>query len=267
MCRNTWQRDCRRQERNLHQVNHISANRHKWSEPDLGRSIDVHAVLLATAGHDLRQHLQIILGKYNLLSAGARSDSGPGYIKRGEHAAMQMAEQRHQLVTALHIHQKTSQIALVPVRLGTLFSALGWEAAIFAWERGVRLHVVPTRAVVPSDPVLLGSIIGNLTRNAVRFTPSGGRVVLGCRRVGSIVRIGVHDTGVGIPPGQLRNIFEAFHRLEQTQSEGLRQGLFVVKRAAELLEHQMEVRSAIGRGTCFTILADLSALTAGGNDE
>ena len=131
----------------------------------------------------------------------------------------------------------------------------------------MRLRVVPTRAVVASDPVLLGSIIGNLGRNAVKFTPSGGQVVLGCRRVGSVVRIEVHDTGIGIPPGRLRNIFEAFHRLEPTQSEGLGLGLFVVKRAVELLQHQIEVSSTIGRGSCFTILANSSASAAGGNDE
>ena len=108
----------------MHQVNHICANRREWPEPDLERSIDFHAVLLAMAGHDLRQHLQIILGTYNLLSAGAISDSERGYIKRGQHAVMQMAEQLHQLVTALRMHQRTAQMTLVPVRLGTLFSAL-----------------------------------------------------------------------------------------------------------------------------------------------
>jgi two-component system, OmpR family, phosphate regulon sensor histidine kinase PhoR len=240
----------------VHQLNHIGANRREWPEPDLERSIDFHAVLLAMAGHDLRQHLQIILGTYNLLSVHATGESERRYIERGQRAVTQMAQQLHQLVTALRIHQRTSQMALVPVRLGTLFSTLGQEAAIFASERGVQLHVVPTRRVVASDPVLLGSIIGNLARNAVKFTPSGGQVVLECRRFGSVVRIEVRDTGIGISPGQLRNIFEAFRRLEPTQSEGLGLGLFVVKRAAELLQHQIEVRSTAGRGSCFTVLAN-----------
>lgn len=109
-------------------------------------------------------------------------------------------------------------------------------------------------AVVASDPVLLGSIIGDLTRNAVKFTPSGGQVLLGCRRFGSVV----HDTGIGNPPERLRNIFEAFHRLEPARSDGLGLGLFVVNRAAELLQHQIDVRSRVGRGSCFTISANAS---------
>jgi two-component system, OmpR family, phosphate regulon sensor histidine kinase PhoR len=242
----------------MHQASHIVANRREWPERDLRRSIDFHAVLLAMAGHDLRQHLQIILNTYGWLSARTTSEPERERIARGENAVMQMAEQLHQLVTALRIHQKTSRIASVPVRLGYLFSALGRDATKFAAERGVDLRVVPTRAVVASDPVLLRSIIGNLTRNALKFTPPGGRVLLGCRRFGSFVRIEVHDTGIGIPPGRLRNIFEAFHRLEPTCSDGLGLGLFVANRAAELLQHQIEVRSEVGRGSCFTILANAS---------
>jgi signal transduction histidine kinase len=169
---------------------------------------------------------------------------------------MQMAEQLHQLVTALHMHQKTSEIGMVPVRLGRLFSIVGQETCKFAAERGVQLSVVPTRAMVASDPVLLRSAIENLVRNAVKYTASGGRVLLGCRRFGTVVRIEVHDTGVGIRPERLRKIFDAFSRLEPTQSEGLGLGLFIVSRAAELLRHKIEVRSTVGRGSCFAVLAN-----------
>ena len=75
---------------------------------------------------------------------------------------------------------------------------------------------------------------------------------------GSMVRIEAHDTGIGIPPGPLQNIFEAFHRLEPTRSDGLGLGLFVMNRAAELLQHQIEVRSTVGRGSCFTVLVNAS---------
>jgi two-component system, OmpR family, phosphate regulon sensor histidine kinase PhoR len=239
----------------MHQASHIGANRSEWHDPDIRRSIDFHAVLLAMAGHDLRQHLQIILNSYGWLSA--RATNNPERERaRGQHAVMQMAEQLHQLVTALHIHQKTSQIAMVPVRLGRLFSIVGQETSKFGAERGVQLRVVPTRAMVASDPVLLRSVIGNLARNAVKYTASGGKVLLGCRRFGTVVRIEVHDTCVGIPSERLHKIFEAFSRLEPTQSEGLGLGLFVVSRAAELLRHKIEVRSTVGRGSCIAVLAN-----------
>jgi signal transduction histidine kinase len=98
-------------------------------------------------------------------------------------------------------------------------------------------------------------------RNAVKFTEEGGQVLLGCRRHGSCIRIEVHDTGVGMAPKQLENIFEAFYRLEPARSDGLGLGLFVVNRAAELLQHEIEVRSTVGRGSCFTLVANAADCT------
>jgi two-component system, OmpR family, phosphate regulon sensor histidine kinase PhoR len=249
------------QAEHMHYANPVSAGQRQWHEQDLRRSADFHAVLLAMAGHDLRQHLQTILSTYGWLSARTTDDIDRKRIARGENAVMQIAEQLQQIVTALHIHQKSSQLFLVPVRLSSEFSAVQRDVAEFASERGVRLQVVQTNAVVASEPVLLASIISNLVRNAVKFTEKGGRVLLGCRRSGASIRIEVHDTGVGMPPQHLQNIFEAFHRLEPARSDGLGLGLFVVNRAAELLRHEIEVRSAVGRGSCFTLVANAADYT------
>jgi two-component system phosphate regulon sensor histidine kinase PhoR len=244
----------------MHHVTQISAGRRQHDQ-DLRRSVDFHAVLLAMAGHDLRQHLQIILSSYHFLLARTTDDIDRKRIALGEHAVMQIAEQMHQIVTALHIHQKSSQLLLVPVQLSSTFSAVQRDVEEIACERGVQLRVVQTQAVVASEPVLLSSIISNLVRNAVKFTKSGGRVLVGCRRIGSSIRIEVHDTGIGIAPRHLENIFEAFHRLEPARSNGLGLGLFVVNRAAELLQHQIEVRSIVGRGSCFALTAECAAYT------
>jgi two-component system, OmpR family, phosphate regulon sensor histidine kinase PhoR len=245
----------------MHYANPVSAGQRQWHEHDLRRSVEFHAVLLAMAGHDLRQHLQIISGTFGWLSARTQDDIDRKRIDRGQRAVMQIAEQLHQLVTALHIHQKSSQLVSVPVRLSSLFSAVQRDVSEFASEKGVQLRVVQTQAVIASELVLLGSIMSNLVRNAVKFTEEGGQVLLGCRRHGSRIRIEVHDTGVGMAPKQLENIFEAFHRLEPARSDGLGLGLFVVNRAAELLQHEIEVRSTVGRGSCFTLVANAANCT------
>jgi two-component system phosphate regulon sensor histidine kinase PhoR len=248
------------QAEHMHSANPVSAGQRQWHEHDLRRSAEFHAVLLAMAGHDLRDHLQMILSTFGWLSARTADDTDKR-IARGQHAVMQIAEQLHQLVTALHIHQKSSQLVLVPVRLSSLFSAVQRDVSEFASERGVRLRVVQTQAVVASEPVLLGSMMSNLVRNAVKFTEEGGQVLLGCRRHGSRICIEVHDTGIGMAPKQLENIFEAFRRLEPARSDGLGLGLFVVNRAAELLRHEIEVRSTVGRGSCFTLVANAADYT------
>ena len=136
----------------MHQVNRVGADRRQWHERDFKRSVDFHAVLLTMAGHDLRQHLQVILGTYGWLSGKFMGAPEHEQIERGQRAVAQMAEQLRQLISALRLHQETGRIERVPVRLGPLFSTLGRNAAELALQQRVELRVVPTQAVVASDP-------------------------------------------------------------------------------------------------------------------
>jgi signal transduction histidine kinase len=106
-----------------------------------------------------------------------------------------------------------------------------------------------------SNPVLLDGILRNLVRNAVKYTEPGGRILIGCRRVGRDIRIDVYDTGIGISPDHLPRIFDAFQRIDSTRPDGLGIGLFVVRRAVHLLGHRVEVRSQPGYGSRFSVFA------------
>jgi len=112
------------------------------------------------------------------------------------------------------------------------------------------------RGAALTHPVLLSGMLRNLVRNAIDYTPPGGSVFVAARRFGSELRIAVRDTGVGIPAKALATIFTAFQRADESRTEGLGLGLFIVKHAADLLGHRVEVRSAQGRGSCFAIVAN-----------
>jgi hypothetical protein len=120
---------------------------------------------------------------------------------------------------------------------------------------GLDLRIRPTRAVVMSNAVLLDCIVRNLVRNAIKYTPDSGRVLLACRRRGVDMRIDIYDTGIGMSADQLPRIFEALQRLDSTRADGLGLGLFVVRRAVELLGHRIEVSSTVRRGSRFSVLA------------
>jgi len=222
---------------------------------------DFPAVLLAMAGHDLRQPLQIISAAFGWLGRRLESDSEREYVRRGEAAIAQLTDQLDHLVDALRLHEHAAAIALAPLRLEPLLTGICRDHLLSARVKGVELRACRTRAVVMSDAVLLEGILRNLVRNALKYTPPGGRVLLGCRRRGTCIRIEVLDTGVGIPPDKLSKIFEAFHRLDSTLSDGLGIGLFVVRRAVDLLGHHVEVRSRLGRGSCFAISTTAAAAT------
>jgi CheY-like chemotaxis protein len=100
-------------------------------------------------------------------------------------------------------------------------------------------------------------IFGNYLSNAIRYTERG-RILLGCRNRGDKVSIQVWDTGIGVPEDQLSAIFDDFHQLqndERDRSKGLGLGLAIVRRLAECLDHQVEVKSKVGKGSCFAVTA------------
>jgi CheY-like chemotaxis protein len=108
---------------------------------------------------------------------------------------------------------------------------------------------------VCSDPALLERILGNLLSNAIRYT-TAGRVVMGCRRRGDMLRIMVLDTGSGIPDHLQGEIFEEFFQITKATREhdrGLGLGLSIVKRTAEILGHSLSVRSQLHRGSAFAV--------------
>jgi signal transduction histidine kinase len=95
----------------------------------------------------------------------------------------------------------------------------------------------------------------------VRYTDRGG-VVLGCRRRGNTVRIEVWDTGRGIPAERHAEIFREFYQLENPERDrrkGLGLGLAIVERLSRLLDHPVELRSTVGKGSMFAITVPLGA--------
>jgi signal transduction histidine kinase len=177
------------------------------------------------------------------------------YVELGELAARRLREQLDHLADAVRLHHRKRGALLSPVKLAPLLDALHQENADLVRERGLTVRICPTRTVIMSDPTLLHRILCNLIRNAIKHTPKGGRILVGCRGSGPNVRIEVHDTGILIPSDHLSKVFDAFHRLDSTEPDGLGLGLFVVRRAADLLGHRVGVQSAVGHGSCFSIFA------------
>src|SRR5207244_12813476 len=107
---------------------------------------------------------------------------------------------------------------------------------------------------------LLRRLLQNLVSNAIKYTPKG-RVLVGCRRHGGRLRVDVYDTGLGIPASKKRAIFQEFHRLDQGAkvARGLGLGLSIVERIARVLDHEIAVTSARGRGPRFSVEVPLSA--------
>jgi signal transduction histidine kinase len=221
---------------------------------DLQRALDFHTVLLAMAGHDLRQPLQVMQASVARLVRRLGTDSECEQVRRSERAIAQMTEQLDRLVDALRLHERAAAVELAPVCLEQLFANLARDHSDMARRKGLKLRVCSTRCTVFSDATLLEGVLRNLIRNAIKYTLPGGQILVGCRRRGAALHVEIYDTGIGMAPDQLSRIFNAFHRLDVKQADGLGLGLFVVKQAGDLLGHRIDVRSKPGDGSCFSVV-------------
>jgi signal transduction histidine kinase len=223
---------------------------------------DFSSTLLAMAGHDLRQPLQVITSAHDLLAQTLDSEEQREELMRAGDATAQLASMLGQLVEAVQLRERSGDDLHLPVSLRPVLDELAAEFAEAARLKGITFVVAAARGTVISHPVLLAGMLRNLIRNAIDYTPAGGGVFVTSRRCGSELRIEVRDTGIGIRASALSTIFSAFQRADESRTDGLGLGLYIVKHAADLLRHRVEIRSAEGRGSCFTIVANAPRYSA-----
>jgi PAS domain S-box-containing protein len=108
------------------------------------------------------------------------------------------------------------------------------------------------------DPERIRQIVLNLLTNAVKFTPSGGRIRIACVRKEGWVSVGVSDTGIGIPAEMVQKIFDPFVQVRNAQDrdssrQGIGLGLAISRDLAHAMGGELDVRSTPGQGSTFTL--------------
>lgn len=215
---------------------------------------------LAAASHDLRQPLQALAMFVEVL---ANRDHGPQDRKIIDRIRDSVAATDMLLSSLLDISKLEAGVVVPSIAaftVDTVLERLKNEFEPQASAAGLKFRVLPCRLAVRSDQMLLERILRNLLTNALRYTEKGG-IVLGCRRRGDRLRIEVCDTGSGIPADQLRAIFKEFHQLgnpQRDRRQGLGLGLAIVERLGKLLDHSIEVRSVLNKGSVFGIEVGLA---------
>jgi signal transduction histidine kinase len=126
-----------------------------------------------------------------------------------------------------------------------------------AEDRNVQLSFAAANDIphVQADPEKMGWVLSQLLDNSIKFTPSGGSVVVEVKEEGNnLVHISVIDTGIGIPAAQLKEIFEPFHQLDGSSTRhygGTGLGLSLVRQIVEAHGSLLDVKSVEGKGSIF----------------
>ena len=215
---------------------------------------------MAAASHDLRQPLVPIKLFAELLDAETQG-TPPGKLVRKLRSSVQsLDELLNKMMEFSRLEAGAVHTRIEPVRLGDVLQRFHQDFAPVAAAKGLQLRWVDSSAVVLTDRVVLEQILRNLLQNALRYTDYG-KVLIGCRPQGPMIRLEVYDTGMGIAADQVPKIFTDFYQANMPNRDrqlGLGLGLATVDRLAKVLGIEIGVDSVLGRGSCFRIQMPLS---------
>jgi signal transduction histidine kinase/CheY-like chemotaxis protein len=207
----------------------------------------------AAASHDLRQPLHAMGLFAAALNEKVKDPQVVNTVNSINASVAALEGLFNELLDISKIDSGVIKPKLAHFSLDTVFNRLHDEFSAEAAAKGLRLAVEGGSHAVMSDAVLLERIVRNLVSNAIRYT-SAGEVALSARPAGSMVRIEVRDTGVGIRPEDQQRIFEEFLQLGnpgRTSKKGMGLGLSIVKRLCGLLGYSIEIASEAGKGSTF----------------
>jgi len=210
---------------------------------------------LAAASHDLRQPLQTLTLLHGLLAKSVEGERARKLVGRLDETLGAMSGMLNALLDINHIEAGIVHAEKANFPVNELLERLKGEFTYHAQAQRLVLHVVPCGLIIRSDARLLEQMLRNLLSNALKYTKRG-KILLGCRRHDGRLRIEIWDTGVGVPDGELQSIFDEYHQVDNVARErslGLGLGLSIVQRLGKLLDHDVRVRSKLGKGSVFSV--------------
>ncbi len=210
--------------------------------------------------HEFKTPLTAIQGFAETLLSGALEDPKNSrlFLEIISDHAVRLSQLTNELLKLSQIETGRLELNLRPLAVPDLVDACVETARIKAAPKGLSLdnQCAADLPRVRADRQYLREVLQNLLDNAIRYTPSGGKVTISAKSNGDMVQISVADTGVGILHDEQQRIFERFYRTEaarmlETSGTGL--GLAIAKHLIEAHKGRIEVESEVGKGSVFSV--------------
>ena len=223
---------------------------------------------LATLSHELRTPLNAILGWARLMRRGALEDSKRSHaLAVIERNAEMQARLIEDLLDVSRIMVGQLRLQYEPVNLRAVIESALDAVRPALDNKSLRVSTsIEVAATLHGDAARLQQIVWNLLANAVKFTPSNGRIALSAVQEEDVVRIVVTDSGEGFSPSFKARMFEPFTQADASFARpygGLGVGLTIVRRLVEAHGGRVDAESAgIGQGATFTVLLPIGPPSA-----
>jgi len=218
------------------------------------------ANFIANISHELRSPLTHIKGYTELLiseSLGPLTDEQRHALRVSQQATAKLEGLIEDLIMVSLASRGELSLKLEDMDIRRIASLAVKTFMERAQARGItlRAEIGEDVPLVQGDPQKIGWALSQLIDNGIKFTSKGGSVTVSVQREGeNLVIVSVSDTGIGIPPNRLEEIFEPFHQLDGSSTRrygGTGLGLSLVRQIIEAHGSMIEVQSAEGRGSTF----------------
>lgn len=220
------------------------------------RATQVKDTFLANMSHELRTPLNAIIGYSEMLLEAEGDEETRDALGRILRSGRHQLALVDDLLDLAKIERQHVAIRSESVELRALLEDVAASVRMHPDAKRVAVLLDAPAVTVRSDRQKVHQILLNLTTNAVKFTPAGGRVTLIAQPANDHVQMVVQDTGIGIPAERLHEVFEPFkqaHDRQQTEQRGTGLGLSLSRALARALGGDLTVRSRVGRGSAFTL--------------
>jgi signal transduction histidine kinase len=234
----------------------VLLSREQESVAELRNLNQMQTDFVAAASHELRTPLTSVIGYLRTLrQQGLTTDPATAeeFLAAAEHQARRLSLLVRRLLSAAALEEGTAPIQTTTVPIAELVEDVLRDLP--AGADRVQRHIEDGTAI-RTDPDRLHEIVLNLVENALKYSVDGTPVEVSAGPDGDGFLIAVRDEGIGIDPGDQGAIFERFHQVDQSATRrfgGLGLGLYLADQLCRDLGGSLEVRSAPGQGSTFTV--------------
>ncbi|WP_293605860.1 ATP-binding protein, partial [Polaromonas sp. UBA4122] len=221
---------------------------------------------LSSMSHELRSPLNAILGFAQLMESGSPlpTPTQKGSIDQILHAGWYLLELINEILDLALIESGKLSLSMEPTSLPEVLLECQAMIEPQAQKRDLRMSFpqFDGPCFIQADRTRVKQVLVNLLSNAIKYNRAGGTIEVRCRAItAQRIRISVQDSGEGLSPEKLAQLFQLFNRLGQESSaeEGTGIGLVVSKRLVELMEGEIGAQSTVGVGSVFWIDLNLAS--------
>ena len=226
---------------------------------------------LADLAHEIATPLSAVSGfafalvDHSAHTAAERAEAAAIVVRESDRLRQLLDDVRN-----LHRLELAESVRQEQVDIHELCTETARRFQLTAQNAQITLLVCAEQVSVIADPRLVDAVVNNFVSNAIRYTPTGGRVQIQAHRNRSAAMIAVRDTGIGIAPEHLDRIFDRLYRVDEARDRatgGSGLGLAIARRAAQSLGARIEVDSTPGHGSEFRLLLPCGTAPTSGDSE